>query len=223
MSDRAATAVRGPRMPLATMVAGAWVVLVAGITILGADLMWVVALGDSIRAEGGAPAGLPFASAPQVEWHSPIAVAELLLSFVHGFGGAALAGLHVALVALTLLVLVAEGRRLGGGEVATALVISLAVVGASSALVVTRLPSLSLLPFVIAVAVMRRSHERPTRRVWWLVPLSPPVGQPPWRSARRPRRPHGVPRGLARGRSARSSCSASGLVALWLSSSPRPG
>ena len=133
--------------------------------------MWVVALGDSIRAEGGAPAGLPFASAPQVEWHSPIAVAELLLSFVHGFGGAALAGLHVALVALTLLVLVAEGRRLGGGEVATALVISLAVVGASSALVVTRLPSLSLLPFVIAVAVMRRSHERPTRRVWWLVPL----------------------------------------------------
>lgn len=170
MSRTPAPARRGA-LPLATVVAGAWVLGLAWFVVLGADLLWVVALGDSVRATGSVPDGVPFATAPQAGWHNPIVLAELLLSLVDGLGTPALAALQLVLVGVTLLVVLADGRRAGGGELRGALVVSLLVVGASAGFAVTRLPSLSLVPFVLAVAVMRRQHEHPDRGVWWLVPL----------------------------------------------------
>lgn len=164
-------AVGGPRVPLAALAVTGWLLALAALVILGADLLWVVALGDEVRRTGAVPDGIPFAAAPQAGWPNPVVLAELLLSVVHGLGPLALAALQLVLVAATLLVVVAEGRRLGAGEGRTALVVSLVVVGASAALVVTRLPSLSLVPFVLALALMRRQHERPSRALWWLVPL----------------------------------------------------
>ena len=157
--------------PLATLVVAAWVVALSGFVLLGSDLLWVVALGDTVRADGAVPDGVPFATAPQAGWHNPIVLAELLLSVVAGLGPLALAALQLVVVAATLLVLLADGRRLGGGEARGALVVSLVVVGSSAAFAVTRLPSLSLVPFVLAVALMRRQHDRPGRGVWWLVPV----------------------------------------------------
>lgn len=148
-----------------------WAVLVAAFVTLGSDLLWVVTLGDLVRDTGSVPDGIPFASAPQGGWHNPIVVAEVLLSLVHAMGPLALAALQVGLVATTLGVLVAEGRRLGGGEVAIAVVVSLVVVGCAAAFVIARLPSLSLVPFVLALAVMRRQHLHPDRGLWLLVPL----------------------------------------------------
>ena len=169
MSESAAP-VRRP-VPVGIIAVALWTVLLSGFVILGADLLWVVAVGDTIRADGAVPSGIPFASAPQVGWHNPVVLAELFLSVVHQTGHAGLAALQLAVVTTTLLVLVAESRRLGGSELQTAIIISLTVVGLSSALVVTRLPSLSLVPFVLAIAVLRRQHDQPSRAVWWLVPL----------------------------------------------------
>ncbi|HMM96950.1 hypothetical protein [Phycicoccus sp.] len=169
--SRTAAPARPRAFPFATLVAGAWVLGLAWFVVLGSDLLWVVALGDSIRATGSLPDGIPFATAPQAGWHNPIVLAELLLSLVDGLGVPALAALQLVVVALTLLVVLADGRKLGGGELRGAIVVSLVVVGGSAAFAVTRLPSLSLVPFVLAVLVMRRQHDHPGRGAWWLVPL----------------------------------------------------
>lgn len=161
----------GRRVPLAELSVGAWVVLLSFLTILGADLLWVVAMGDVVRETTSVPDGIPFASAPQVEWHNPIVVAQVLLSLVHATGPWGLAAFHLLVVGLTLAVVVVESRRMGGGDVRTATVVALVVVGCSAPFVVARLPDLSLVPFVVAVAVMRRRHAQPGRSVWWLVPL----------------------------------------------------
>ena len=157
--------------PLPELSVALWTALLAGLTILGSDLMWVVAMGDVIRDTGAVPHGIPFASAPQADWHNPIAVGQVLLSLVHAAGPVGLAALHLLVVAATLSVVVAESRRLGGGDVRTAVVVALVVVGCATAFAVARLPDLSLLPFVVAVAILRRQHAEPSRAVWWLVPL----------------------------------------------------
>ncbi len=157
--------------PVATVVVGAWVLGLSWFVVQGSDLLWVVALGDIVRSTGELPQGIPFATAPQAGWHNPIVLAELLLSLVDGLGTPALVALQLVVVAVTLLVVLADGRRLGGSELRGAAVVSLVVVGAAATFAVTRLPSLSLVPFALAVAVMRRQHDHPDRGVWWLVPL----------------------------------------------------
>ena len=146
--------------PLPELSVALWTALLAGLTILGSDLMWVVAMGDVIRDTGAVPHGIPFASAPQADWHNPIAVAQVLLSLVHAAGPLGLAALHLVVVAATLSVVVAESRRLGGGDVRTAVVVALVVVGCATAFAVARLPDLSLLPFVGG----RGDHAPPARR-----------------------------------------------------------
>ncbi|QKE85496.1 hypothetical protein [Arthrobacter sp. NEB 688] len=166
---RTADARRG--LPVASLAVAAWVVALAFFVLLGSDLLWVVALGDAVRATGTVPDGVPFATAPQEGWHDPVVLAQLLLSLVDGLGTPALAALQLVVVAATLLVVLADGRRAGGPEGRGALVVSLVVVGAAATFAVTRLPSLSLVPFVLAVALMRRQHVRPDRGLWWMVPL----------------------------------------------------
>lgn len=160
-----------PRVPLPELSVCAWVVLLAFLTILGADLLWVVAMGDLERSALAVLHGIPFASAPQAVWHNPTVVAQVLLSLVHGVAPWALAAFHLLVVGATLAVVVAEGRRMGGGDVRTAVVVALVVVGCAAPFVVARFPDLSLVPYVVALAIMRRRHEAPGPGVWWLVPL----------------------------------------------------
>ena len=157
--------------PLPELSVGLWTALLAGLTILGSDLLWAVAMGDVIRDTGAVPHGIPFASAPQADWHNPTALAQVMLSLVHAAGPFGLAALHLVVVAATLCVVVAESRRLGGGDVRSTVVVALVVVGCATAFAVARLPDLSLLPFVVAVAILRRQHAEPSRSLWWLVPL----------------------------------------------------
>ena len=159
------------RLPLPELSIALLTALLAGVMVLGSDLLWVVALGDVIRATGGVPHGIPFAVAPQASWHNPIALAQVVLSLVHAAGSGGLAALHLVVVAATLSVIVAESRRLGGGEVRTAVVVALVVVGCATAFGVARLPDLSLLPFVITAAILRRQHAKPSRAIWWVVPI----------------------------------------------------
>lgn len=169
MTETGSSPERG--LPGATMAVAGWLVVLSAFTILGSDLMWVVALGDRIRADGWPLDGIPFAAAPQNGWHNPIAAAQLLLSVVNSAGPAALAVLQLVVVGAALLLLVVDGRRHGAGEGRIAVVVSLVVIGCASALVITRLPSLSLVPFVLVIMLMRRQEEAPGRMVWWLVPV----------------------------------------------------
>ncbi len=148
-----------------------WTALLAGLLVLGSDLLWAVAMGDVIRDTGTVPHGIPFASAPQANWHNPVALAQVLLSVVHSAGPSALAALHLVVVAATLSVVVAESRRLGGGDVRTTAVVALVVVGCAAAFGVVRFPDLSLLPFVLTGALLRRQDAEPSHAIWWLVPL----------------------------------------------------
>lgn len=157
--------------PLPEISVAVWTALLAGLVILGSDLMWVIALGDVIRDTGAVPHSIPFASAAQGDWHNPIAVSQVVLSLLHSAVPIGLAALQLLIVAATLSVVVAESRRLGGSDVRTAVVIALVVIGCATAFVVVRLPVLSLLPWVIATAMLRRQHARRSSAVWWLVPL----------------------------------------------------
>jgi hypothetical protein len=170
MENEAASPARH-RFPLAEVVVAGWVVLIAGLMVLGADLLWVVAMGDVVRSQWSIPQGIPFATAPQAQWANPVVLAQVLLSWVNAAGWWALPALHLALVAAALGVVVAEGRRLGGSEARISVGVSLLVVGGASALVVLRFPTLSLLPFVALVALLRRQDDRPGRAIWWVPPL----------------------------------------------------
>ena len=159
------------RFPLPELSVALWIGLLAGLLILGSDLLWVVAMGDVIRDTATVPHSIPFASAPQANWHNPVALAQVLLSLVHAAGPSGLATLHLVVVAATLSVVVAESRRLRGGDVRTTVVVALVVLGCASTFAVVRFPELSLLPFAITGALLRRQHAAPSRALWWVVPL----------------------------------------------------
>ncbi len=165
----AATPPRRP--PLDQVAVGLWVVATAALVILGADLMWVVALGDEVRAGGETGSPIPFATAAQVDWPNPYVVAEVLLSLVHSSGSSALATLQVVLVASVLSLVALELRRAGAPRGRAALVVSLVAVGCSSAFVVARFPALSLPLFVLLVLLLRREAERPRVSTWLVPPL----------------------------------------------------
>ena len=167
--------VRSARHGLASVlpiaVVGLWTVGLAAFVIIGADLMWAVALGDAIRRDGTVPDGLPFASAPQLDWPNPAVLAQLLLSGVHGVGWWGLPALQILMVAATLLMVLADASRMGAPPTRSAVVVSLLAVGCAGAFVVVRFPSLSLVPFVTLVLLLRRQEERPDRAVWLVPPL----------------------------------------------------
>jgi hypothetical protein len=159
------------RGALPDVVVGAWTVVLAAFVIIGADLMWTVALGDTIRREAAVPVGVPFAAARQEGWPNPTVLAQLVLSLVHDLGWWGLPALQLLLVSTTLLVTRADAARMGAGPTRCAAALSLVVVGGAGAFVVARYPSLSLVPFVTLMLLLRREEEQPSRRVWVVPPL----------------------------------------------------
>ncbi|MFV0462283.1 MAG: hypothetical protein ACK5MP_03645, partial [Nostocoides sp.] len=138
-----------------------WFVLV------GADTLWAVALGDLIRSTGAIPDGIPFAVAASPDWPNPVVAGDLLLSGVNALGPSGLAILQVLLVAVTF----AWVAREEGSPGRRATVLVLVYLGALSPLVVARMPSLSLVPFVLLLTVLRADERAMSRRIWWVIPL----------------------------------------------------
>lgn len=149
--------------------------LVAGVSFvawfaqIGADCLWLVALGDHIR-EHGVPEGVPFATADADGWHNVVVLAELVLSFVHGAADWALVALQVVAVVVTLVVLALDARRRGASDTEVAAALAVLVLGALPALVIVRLQLFSLPAFALLVLLLRAEHRHPSRRVW-LLPL----------------------------------------------------
>jgi hypothetical protein len=140
--------------------------LIAMLTLIGADLLWLVAMGDHVRATAALPDGVPFAAASSEGWPPVLVLAELVLSVIHEAGLGGLLVWHYLLV-LTALGLVSLGaRRLGATDLPTALVVAALLLGGVGTFAVVRLQTFSLVPFALALLLVRSQHARPTRAMW---------------------------------------------------------
>ena len=83
------------------------------LTVVGADLMWLVALGDDVRSTGALPDGVPFAAAPSEGWPPVLLAAEVILSVVHEPGLPGLMIWHYLAVLGALAILAVDARRRG--------------------------------------------------------------------------------------------------------------
>lgn len=152
--------------PASTLVVGVLALLLGTASVIGADFLWLVALGDDILEHGRIPGDVPFAEASSDGWPNVLVAAEVLLALVWRIGPSAplVLGLVVSVVAWALLVSAAVRR--GAGDVAAALVLGLVVVGSLPAWGVVRLQVLSILPFLGVLWILREDDLRPGRKLW---------------------------------------------------------
>ena len=139
---------------------------------VGADARWLAALGRTIVAHGSIPSGVPYASAPSVDWVNVPVLGELVfhaLQVVGGDRGLLLAQLVATAAALTLLAL--GMRALGAPDAASAAVLVLVFFAAVPSFIIVRAQLFSLVLFCAALLLLRAEARTPTRRIWLLVPL----------------------------------------------------
>lgn len=160
---------RAPGVVLTSAV-GLTTLAVASLVVVGADALWGVAQGRAVLDQATPTPELAYAAA-RPDWAAPLALGWVLLALADGAGPAGLAAGQVAVAALTLWFTGVEARAWGAGRGAAAVVVVLTLLGAAQALVIMRLPTLSLLPFVALAALLRREHGAPSRRIWLSVPL----------------------------------------------------
>lgn len=141
--------------------------LLALLSVIGADLLWLVALGDHVRATGTVPDEVPFAAAPSQGWPSVLVVAELFLSFIHELGLAGLLVWHFIAVICAVGIVALDARRRGASDLAAALIMGVLVVGGIATFAVARLQTFALVPFALTLLMVRAQHTRPSRAIWW--------------------------------------------------------
>ncbi len=146
-------------------------ILVAVLGVLGADLLWAVALGDHIVRTGNVPAGLPFAAAPTGEWRNPFVLGEVLLALLGRLGDGALLGALVVSVAATLCLLAVDMRRAGASDPSTAVTLIAVLVAGLAAFFIMRIQVFSPALFAALLLVLRKDHETPSGRIWLVVPI----------------------------------------------------
>jgi hypothetical protein len=162
--------VGGSRLTLVT------VSLISGLVALvarpGADCLWLVSLGRTIAHLGRIPDGVPYAAAASRGWANVPVLSELVFAGLwHVPGARGLDLAQVGAVAVGLTALAVAGRRRGGSDASTAIVLLLLAVGSVAPLVAIRAQLFSLALFPLLLLLLHRQSERPTRAIWLLVPL----------------------------------------------------
>jgi hypothetical protein len=158
--------------PFWTVIAGSAVlVLIAAAVVIGADTMWLVALGNLVARAGGVPVGVPFAAADSSHWVNLPVLGELLFASLNQLGPLGLPAAQLLIDAALIALIVLAARALQAHDGATAGAVLIVTLGALPALGVVRAQLLSLLPFAMLVLLLRAQHARPTARVWLVVPL----------------------------------------------------
>jgi hypothetical protein len=138
---------------------------------VGADTYWAVALGRDIARNGIIPEGVPFAAAVSTGWPNVPVLGEVVLAGVAIPGPIGIVAFQLALDAVALVILAVGARRAGASDGATAIALALGALGALPALASVKMQLLSLLPFALLTVLLRADHSRPSRRIWWVVPL----------------------------------------------------
>ena len=151
-------------------VAGA-VAVASALGAVGADSRWLAALGREIVESGRLPEGVPFAAAPSFDWPNVLVLAELSFHSFDLLGERGFLLAQAVAVGFGFAVLARDARRSGASDTATALVLLGVVVGAFTAVAVTRLQLFSIALFPLMLWLLRRETENPSRRIWLLVPL----------------------------------------------------
>lgn len=141
--------------------------LLALLTLIGSDLMWVVALGDDVRATGAMPNDVPFAAATSDGWPPVLVAAEVSLSLVHDLGMPGLLIWHYVTVLGALAIIAADAQRRGATDLATSLALGVLLLGGAATLVVVRLQTFSLILFALMLLLTRAQHRKPGRAMWW--------------------------------------------------------
>jgi hypothetical protein len=158
--------------PFWTVIAGSAVlVLISAAVVVGADTMWLVALGNLFARAGSVPAGVPFAAADSSHWANLPVLGELLFAGVNHVGPLGLPVAQLLVDAALIALIVMGARALQAHDGATAAVLLIVALGTLPALGVVRAQLLSLLPFAMLMLLLRAEHARPTARVWLVVPL----------------------------------------------------
>jgi hypothetical protein len=150
--------------------------LVAGVSALlalpGADSLWLVAFGRAVVHGHGFSDAVPYAPAPTHAWGNVPAASEILFWALHGIGGTtALAAANVAAVFVGFTVLGRTMRASGAEQGGAALALLLVAAGSLGALVVIRAQLFSIAAFPLLLALLYSETQRPSRRVWLLLPL----------------------------------------------------
>ncbi len=167
---RRMSSARERRLPLASPLTGALILAVtASAVTLGADAMWLVAMGDHVVAHG-IPKGVPFAAADSSHWVNVPVLAEVFFAALHGLGPLGLPASQLFVDAVLLGLLMLAGRLGNARDGAMAVALALTAVGTLPALGVVRAQLLSLVPFALLLLLLRSEQERPSRRIW-LLPL----------------------------------------------------
>src|SRR5689334_15716935 len=78
--------------------------------LVGADAMWMVALGDEVASTRSVPSGVPFAAADTTGWANVPVLGELTMHAIHALGPTALP-LALFTAGTTMLMLLARGAR----------------------------------------------------------------------------------------------------------------
>ena len=139
--------------------------------LVGADTMWMVALGDRITATGTVPAGVPFAAAATTDWPNVPVLGEFVMHWIHSISPVALALTLLALSAITLVTLADDAIKAGARPVAAALSLALVGIGILPTLGVVRAQMLSLVPVALLIVLLRTESRSPSWRIWLVVPL----------------------------------------------------
>ena len=148
-----------------------YLALLSVTVVIGADTLWLVAMGDTIAGRRSIPEGIPFAAADSSGWVNVPVLGELALAAVHFAGPVGLVVVQLVVVGATLLLTAVGARRLGASSGASAAAVLLVGLGALPSFGIVRAQLLSLVPFVAVLLVLRGQQRRPSRGIWVVVPL----------------------------------------------------
>ena len=134
---------------------------------IGADTYWAVALGRDILERGSIPDGVPFAAADSSGWPNVPVLGELVLAGLAAPGPVGIVAAQLFLDATALVLLAVGARRSGASDGATAVSLTLVVLGALPALAAVKMQLFSLALFPLLLLLLRADYRLPSRRVWW--------------------------------------------------------
>lgn len=157
--------------PSVAVVTALCLALLAHTVTIGADTMWLVALGGAVVSEGGVPRGVPFMAADTAHWANVPVLGQVLMFMIDGLGPAALLLTQLVAVVLAMLGLALSARRLGASGFGTALALLVLVLGHLPALGIVRAQVWSIPLFVLMAALLRQESQHASRRIWLVVPL----------------------------------------------------
>ncbi len=115
--------------PSVAVVTALGLALLAHTVTIGADTMWLVALGGAVVSQGAVPHGVPFMAADTGDWANVPVLGQVLMFLIDALGPAALLLTQLLAVAMAVVGLALSARRFGASGFGLALALVALVPG----------------------------------------------------------------------------------------------